>query len=62
MGTTPETGEDRVTITDEACECFRRLACAHGLTLDDLFEQALDAWKTQLGPDRRLGAVRLPRP
>ena len=36
-----------VKITDEACERFRRLARAHGLTLGDLFEQALDAWETQ---------------
>ena len=50
-----------VKITDEACERFRRLARAHGLTLGDLFEQALDAWETQRGLERQLGAVRLPR-
>jgi hypothetical protein len=50
-----------VKITDEACERFRRLARAHGLTLGDLFEQALDAWETQRGLERRLDAVRLPR-
>lgn len=36
-----------VKITDEACERFRRLARAHGLTLGELFEQALDAWERQ---------------
>jgi hypothetical protein len=43
-----------VKITDEACERFRRLARAHGLTLGELFEQALEAWDTQRGPERRL--------
>jgi hypothetical protein len=41
-----------VKITDEACERFRRLARAHGLTLGDLFEQALDAWETQRVAER----------
>jgi len=36
-----------VKISDEACERFRRLARAHGLTLGELFEQALDAWEAQ---------------
>jgi predicted transcriptional regulator len=36
-----------VKISDEACERFRRLARAHGLTLGELFEQALDAWETR---------------
>jgi len=36
-----------VKITDETCERFRRLARAHGLTLGDLFEQALDAWQAR---------------
>jgi predicted transcriptional regulator len=35
-----------VKISDEACERFRRLARAHGLTLGELFEQALEAWET----------------
>ncbi len=42
-----------VKITDEACERFRHLARAHGLTLGDLFEQALDAWEMQRGLERR---------
>jgi hypothetical protein len=50
-----------VKITDEACERFRRLARAHGLTLGDLFEQALDAWETQRGAERGLDAAGWPR-
>jgi hypothetical protein len=49
-----------VKITDEACARFRSLARAHGLTLGDLFEQALDAWETQRGAERRLDVDRRP--
>jgi hypothetical protein len=35
-----------VKISDEACERFRHLARSHGLTLGELFEQALEAWET----------------
>jgi hypothetical protein len=34
-----------VKITEEACDRFRRLAGEHRLTLGELFEQALDAWR-----------------
>jgi hypothetical protein len=34
-----------VKISDEACERFRRLARVNGLTLGELFEQALETWE-----------------
>jgi hypothetical protein len=40
-----------VKITEEACERFRRLAYEQGVTLGDLFEQAIDAWEKQRGLD-----------
>ena len=39
---------------------FRRLAGEHRLTLGELFEQALDAWETQRGAERRLDVDRRP--
>ena len=44
--TPPRRQQLSVKISDEACERFRRLARAHGLTLGELFEQALEAWET----------------
>jgi len=49
-----------VKITDETCERFRRLARAHGLTLGDLFEQALDAWQARHTEEQPLDEVRSP--
>ena len=44
-----------VKVTEEACERFRRLAGEQGLTLGELFEQALDAWEAEAA---RLGTRR----
>jgi len=39
-----------VKISEAACDRFRRLARAHGLTLGQLFEQALEAWEAHRPP------------
>ena len=56
----PRRQQISIKVTDEDCERFRRLARAHGLTLGDLFEQALQAWETQRRVEGRLDALRLP--
>jgi len=56
----PRRQQISIKVTEEDCERFRRLARAHGLTLGDLFEQALQAWETQRRVEGRLDALRLP--